>query len=244
MFWYGYGETVEASVDGTTWVAVKKGENLSNIPTGFDPTNKALYIRVTFAAGLTEAYVDSLQVNGYTAASVVVNGRTLTYTNPAVVFDEHLPFQLRDDWGVRLTGGTITITPDAVSEVPSPVQTVEIWMKRTTEDAVVISGNVSGAATTKYFNGIAGNVYDTGEWTVRHFVSAAGITGNITITGNAIIGKVAIYPTALSAAEVAQVVAQYTGVYKTTQDGSSPITIAEPASSTTVYSHDWEILTS
>jgi hypothetical protein len=119
LWWNGINETVEASIDGTTWAAVVKGQNLSIIPTGFDPTNKALYIRVSFPAGKTEAYVDSLEVNGYSSSTAMSNNRLLTYTNPAVVFDEQTPALLRDDWGVRLSGtGSIRVSPDT-SETPT-----------------------------------------------------------------------------------------------------------------------------
>lgn len=237
LFWYGSGETVEASIDGENWVVVNKGENLSIIPQGFDPTNKALYIKVSFAAGLTDSYVDSMRVRGYTSSTALSNGRVVSYSNPAVVMDEYAPAILRDDWGVTLgPGGTVVIGADT-SENPSNPLTVEVWFK-TNSGSIAVSP--AGTGTT-YINGGAYDTPRVGEWTVMHSVHTTPLTGTLSIAGDVVVGKVVYYSAALTATQVAAIVANYTGVNTVTYDGTGSLTITEPASSATVYAHDWAI---
>jgi hypothetical protein len=238
MWWDGKNETVEASIDGTTWSAVTKGTNLSIIPEGFDPINKALYIRVTFPAGVDAAYIDNMQVKGYMGNTAVSNNRIVTYTNPVAAFSEQAPADLRDDWGVRMntTAATVVISPDTTSEVPLPVRTVEVWVKPTGTYGTGIAGTFTG-----YVNGVVNGPIPQGEWSILHYAFTANVTGIITLSGAAQIGKVAIYDTALSQADVNAIIANYTGVQKARYDASASVTITEPATPAVIYAHDWSI---
>lgn len=245
MFWDGQNVKVEASTDGgTTWETVSKGVNLSSVPQGFDPTNKQLSVRITFVGGIASAYIDNLRVLAYTSNTATPpNERTRTYTNPAVTFDEQVPFDMKENWGVSLKGGgTLTIGAEqAANEAPMAVRTVEVWVRSL--GSVSFSSNLTSATNT-YSNGTAGLSTPVGEWTLLHFVNTgADITGSITISGDVQVGKVAVYPTALTATQVSQVVANYTGVSKTVQSASGTIAIAEPAAPALIYAHDWSIVT-
>lgn len=244
LWWESKNATVEASVDGTTWVSVTRGQNLSIIPTGFDPTNKALYVRITFAAGLSEAYVDSMRVVGFTSSTAVSNNRVVTYNNPVTTMGEFVPAEMRNNWGSRIgSGGSISIAPDVIGDTPMAVRTIEVWIRPETAG---LSVGATGSFTN-YLNGSAGAASGAriGEWSVVHFVAAADVTSNITISGGeGTVGKVAIYPNALTASEIAAIVANYTGVYTQRYDMTGIVSIAESGAPATIYAHDWEIQSS
>ncbi len=243
LWWEGKNETVEVSVDGTTWVTAVRGQNLSIIPTNFDPTNKALYVRVSFVAGLDEAYVDYLRVRAYTSNTANSNGRTVTYSGPVTALDPQTPFEMRDDWGVRIdTGGSMTIGPD-LSGTPMSVKTLEVWVK---PDAATTGVGYGVTAINRYQNGKVATANLPGnEWVIYHTIFTAARTDTIVfnqVVGR--IGRVAVYETALTAAEIAAIAANYTGVNKITQDLTGTVGVTEPSTSTVIYAADWEITAS
>ena len=241
IWWDGVGETVEASIDGTTWTTVTKGQNLTSIiPIGFDPTNKALYIRITLAAGLDEAYVDYMRVYGFIGNSAVSNNRTLTYNNNVATLDSQVPLDMRDDWGSRIaSGGTIVVSADN-SGTPAVVRTIEMWVKPDADYA----SSVGGASSANYQNGYsATNTLPAGQWTLYHRVLSADLVGTVNIAVPGRIGRVAFYDTALTATQVAAIAASYTGVPIVRYTSSSSIAVAESAVPATIYAHDWGIQT-
>lgn len=239
LMWSGMNVTIEASIDGTTWITAQRGVNLSIIPTGFDPTNKALYIKVTFTEGVAEAWLDNLQVNGYLTNVVTPpSGRSITYTNPIVTYDEYPAMALRENWGVNLIAGTLAFGADTSGEVYN-ARTIEVWLKKNTASAPTLSFS----PTTTYVNGISGGTSDKGEWAIYHYVLSSNAS-TFSFTGTVTIGRVAIYDTALSAGTIASIVSSYTGIPTTRVDDTSIIAVSEPSTSAVIYAHDWEIVSS
>lgn len=240
--WVGENITVETSTDNINWTAATNGSNLSNIASGFDPSDKALYVRVNFTSGLSEAYIEELVINGYNSATALFSNRVITYPSQSVAKEERDPLELQEDWGVTLGGGTITIAPDAISGSPEAVKSIELWVKKSTSTYPTLSANFASATST-YVNGVAGAItYNAGEWVVLHYTLAAGFSGDITIAGDIQLGKVTVYPSTLSASTITSLVTNYTGVNNSVQTGSSSIAIAESATPVSAYAYDWEIV--
>lgn len=241
MWWEGKGETVEASIDGTTWAVVTRGENISVIPEGFNPTDKALYVRITFAAGLEEAFVSNMSIRGYIGSVVTTNGRQATYYNPAIGFSEKSTQLMRDDTNLRTPGlGKVAIA-GSTSEELAEIRTIEVWAK---PDAEIQTGFAVAGTIKRYQNaGTSSGLLKKGEWVLYHSTFSTPVTVQIVLNIPGTLGSVAFYPTALSAQEVADIYANYTGI-KTDRivDGSS-MSLSEPAASTKVYAHDWEVQT-
>lgn len=240
LWWEGVNETIEASVDaGVTWVPVVKGRPLTNVPAGFDPTGKALTVRITFPAGQSEAYVDNLSVRGYLTNTATSAGRTVTYTN-AVPFNDDSPALMRDNLGVKIgTGGSVVIGPDQTSPV-QPVRTIEVWVK----PDVAWTATMGTASTTAYQNGGNGpnnSAIPAGEWVVAHRILSADHSGNITLDVVGTVGKIVVYPTALTLAQIADLYANYTGINKLRYDGTGFVNIVEPTEPVEIYGYDWEI---
>lgn len=239
--WEGEGANVDVSLDGTTWTAASKGVNVSIIPSGFNPTNKELLIRISFPGGITDdtSYVSNLVATGIrTAVSPTWSGRTLTFANafqqqPAEALD------FNSLWGAKVNnGGTITITPDTGAQ-GVVARTIELWIRADDSSAAV---NVSG---TYYQNGIAASsTLPIGIWTLYHIVAAANVTTNIVISGAAQVGQVAVYPTALNATQIADVAAAYAGANPLKVGDISPIAVSEVAGSAQIYAYNWSILSS
>ena len=240
LWWDGLNVSVDTSIDdGTTWVAATRGTNLTNITTGFDPTGKVLQIRATFTAGVTEAYIGNLQAVGYlTNTAQQPSGRIITYTNPVTTLPDQQPMQLREDWGAKMLGGTLTIGTDTTSDTPMTVQTVEVWIKQLGSSAPTYSTNI-GTLPSIYTNGIAGMNLRRGEWNVLHFTSPTNIAGNLTFTGNVQVGRVVIYGPMLSSTDISTIVTNYTGRYLPTRAHDGVVNVIEPANSANIYAHDW-----
>lgn len=240
LYWNGVGELVEASIDGSTWVTATKGVPLSNIPVGFDPTGHALFIRVTFTAGLDEAFIDELYAKGFNTNTAIIKNRTITYTSPLAVFGPLAPALLKDDNGVRITNpGSITIGPDTISSSPQDVYTVEVWAKSTSSTSPTLSSNLT-TGTTVYTNGVSGLTWAENEWRLLHFVSSTPFTGNFVFTGNVQLSHFAIYPVQLTQAQTLLVLGNYLGRNKVSYDGSGVIPLQESATAANVYAHDWD----
>ena len=238
LYWEGQNETVSVSTDGETWTAATKNEPVSIISAGFVPTDTDLFIQVELAAGQEESYVSNLTVRGYLEDTTITANRVVTYTPEAIPLDEYRPHEFNDNWGVNLNGGTLTIGTDLISSSPDTIQTIEIWMKRT-NSTQSYSGLTAGS--TSYINGVASATVPVGEWIVRHYVKPAGFSTDISISGDIIIGQVSFYPTALTTQNMADILASYTGVKKSTTNDGATLAISEPTESTVIYAHDWEI---
>ncbi len=238
MTWTGSGATIEVSLDGTTWVTPVQGERISIITAGYNPTNQDLWIKVSFAGSISNdpSYLSELNILGFkTGTSVEIDGRTTTFTSPASLMSEAEPIEQRDDWGVRLSGGTITISTDTTA-VPENKYTMNIWLKKLTSTTPTIS--VSG---TTYKNGAAGGTLNQGEWAMYTIVAAAAISSAITITGSAQIGSVELFNTQLSAGSVATLYSSSVGIPIVSSPDTDAIQITNPNPSTKLYAYDWSV---
>lgn len=239
LWWTGLNVTVQISVDNSTWETVTRGVNVTTIPSGYNPTNKTLYLRVTFMAGQTDAYIEDLEIRAYTSNNYQQpSGRVITWTNPAVTLPYYEPYLLREDWGTKVLGGALDIGTDTSSALPMTVKTVEVWIKQLTASAPTLSTNLTTGSTV-YTNGQAGSTIRRGEWNVQHYTKSAGFTGNINFSGQVQIGRVVIYDTALSSTQVANVVSNYLGTLISNRSSAGTLTIAEHSPAVMVYAHDW-----
>lgn len=235
--WSANAVTVEASLDGTSWTPIESGALVSIIPNAYDPTNKDLEIRFSFAGGLADdpAFVESVNIIGF-SNNVVANSesRPVTISHPAVLRNNYEPIEYRDDNGVRLEGGTLTIGADT-DPVPSVVRTLELWIKP-------LSGTPTISVTgTAYRNGAADATMPVGEWSLVHIVAGADITGAVTVSGDCIVGQATLYDTPLTAANIEYIYKSYTGfpIVRFTDD--TVISITEPAPPVNIYTHEWSI---
>lgn len=237
--WEGTGAVVEASNNGTTWETVVSGRRSTTVSVGYNPTGKQIQLRVSFPGGITNdpAFIRNLHVVGLqTATTQPVGGRTVTYTNAMPQY-ERVPQEFMNDWGVWLNGATHTLNISADTVESTPLRTLELWVKRTGAIAPTIS--VSG---TQYINGVASaGSLTIGQWTLLHIVLASDNTTGVTITGPGQVGQVGIYDTALSATDIANIYAAYFGSNVTRVSDTSVVGITEPATSATIYAHDWTI---
>ena len=238
MVWDGQGAIVEASLDGITWISVNRGENISIIPPGFNPSGKVLSIRVSFPAGLTTAFLDNLIVRGYLSSSAVVTSdRSVTFSGTPYIKNDADPAMLRDDWGVYLNGGTLILGPETDTDQPGP-KAIEFWVKQGTGASLVRSFTASVA----YVNGVVGaGVPPVGEWVHVIYNVASPVPGAITVSGDVQIGQIVLYDNNVTAAIAQLIHDSYVGVRTTRMDGSVTITVSEPVNSVTLYAYDWAI---
>lgn len=231
LTWDGEGVVIEASVDGSTWETAERGKNLAIIPSGFDPTQKELYVRASFPGGIVddESYLSSLSVSIFSTDTVTVgDNRTVTLTQPAYVHNEYPAEELRDDWGVELDGGEIDISASTTSDAP---QTIEVWAKGD------YTTNLSGG--TEYVNGVSGAV-SMGGWAVTHYVGST-FTEPINFSGNAIIGKVVLYADELTSDQISSVYESYISIPSVRVGDNSVVEVTEPAEASNIYAYDWSI---
>lgn len=237
LSWTGSDIVVEVSLDGGTWTAAVDGELLSIIPNGYNPTNKDLWIRASFAGGLADdpAYLESITAIGFRDNKIANSSdRAITATHPAVLRNDYETNLYRDDNGISLHGGTLTIGPDTTTD-PDVARTLELWIKPISGTSTISVGG------TKYRNGVPDSTLPVGEWSLIHYVAGANITGDITISGNCIVGQASIYPVPLTADDVAFLFDSYTGSYKVRYSDTTSIGIPLNTQSAEIYAHDWAI---
>lgn len=235
--WSGQAVTVDTSLDGTTWTAATNGALISSISSGYNPTGKDLQIRVNFSGGLATdpAYLESIRVIVFRNNSVNSSAaRTVTVSSPAVVRKDYEPTLFRDDNGVNLHNGTLTIGTDSSGD-PVIARTLELWIKPLSGTPTISVGG------TKYRNGVADTTLPVGEWSLIHYVAAADITTAITVTGDCIIGQATFYPTALTASDVSFIFNSYTGSAVTRFVDTNTVGITEASPPYSIYAHDWSI---
>jgi hypothetical protein len=238
--WSGKNVIVEGSLDGTTWTALTSGALVPMITNGFNTTNKSLQIRARFVAGLAsgEAYLESIRMIGFADNAVSsAPSRAITISYPAVPRNDYEPITYRDDNGVNLNNGILSIPVDT-SEDPQIMRTLEFWVK-------VNSGTLTFArpsASAFYINGANSTLtFPIGQWVLCHMAFSANVAQTITIKGDAIIGQAAFYPTLLSLADATYIYQSYTGRPVLEFVDPSAITITEPASASSLYIRDWSI---
>jgi hypothetical protein len=234
LSWNGSNAIVEASVDNSTWVTVTSGVNLTNIPAGFDPTNKALHVRVTFPGGLGEAYIEDLQFRAYESlTNAPLSGRAITYPASAMIWPDRNPALLRDDAGVTVRGGTLSIGTDATATV----RTAEFWIKR--NGTINYNAPLGSNQISIYTNGASGYTTEIGKWFQYVVTYSSDITTPMVIDGDFQISRFATYPTVLTATEVKRLYDNQVGIQKTVIDDGNGIQVTEPATSVSIYGQDW-----
>lgn len=233
MEWDGDGVSIEASLDGATWTPVVRGRNISIIPQGFNPVETILHIRALFTAGLPEgtAVLRSLEVNGYADGDITVHNIDVDLNNASPRKDR-LPVEFRDDWGVELNAGSITLTPLASTE--EPVRTVEVWSK----SAAALTTTLTPTAT---YTNAESAPFTSDEWQVRHYVVSGGQTAPFTISGTGQIGQIVLYDRALSQTESNEIVDSYFFPPTSVVMESSPIVVNSVDEGAMIYAHDWTI---
>ncbi len=240
--WYGSGATVKTSLDGTTWTTAVRGVALPSIPSGYNPTDKLLFIEVSFPGGIVDdtSYLDNLNVIGFrTGLPLKVGGRQVTLTKAY----QRRDFPVRnfnEGWGTVVeSGGSMAISADTSPE-SSVIRTLEVWIKMTSASNPFLSTS----AAAQYFNGVAAGPWVQGAWALWHVVLSADSTTGITISGPAQIGAVNLYNTVLSATEIANIHKQYINAYSVQVLETNVVAVAEPAQSAILYAHDWSIQSS
>lgn len=235
--WSSHNVSVDVSLDGAAWTPAVSGRLVSIIPNGYNPSGKDLQVRVSFAGGLAEdpSFLESLRVVGYRDNTIQnITARPLSATHPAVVRRDFEPNLYRDDNGVRLGGGTLTIGPDTSPE-PEVARTVELWIKPLSGTPTISVGG------TRYRNGVADFALPVGEWSLVHIVASADITSDITVSGDAIIGQATLYPDALTASDVDFIWRSYIGRTALRFEENTATVVSEDATPVVIYAHDWAI---
>lgn len=241
VYWEGKNATVEASIDNTTWETVDILTGLSFIDSGVSVTNKSLTVRITFDAGVDDAYVSFIEVSGYLKNTwQEPNGRIISVQNAddTATFNDQEPAGLRTDWGLVNGSGTLTIGQDVSSGDPLDAKTVEIWIRPLSGTNPTFSTNLT-TGTTVYTNGSTGSTLRRGEWFVRHYTSSSTISGDITISGDFQIGRVVLYDTELSATQISSLVNNYLGRLIANRSSGGTVSIFEPVTPADIYAHDW-----
>lgn len=237
--WDGAGVVVQASLDGSTWETAVRGKKLALIPNGFNPTNKDLFLKASFAGSIADdpSYLDNLSVIGFTTGLMPnIGGRDTTFTDPASPMTDYQPIEHRDNWGVKLDGGSVAISADSTTD-PVAMFTMNVWLKKFTATDPTFS--ISG--TTNYKNGSAGGTMNQGEWVMWTMTKATALTGSITISGDVQIGQIELFDHQLTAQEVADLYASSIGVYTTKVAETDVLAITNPNPSTRIYSYSWAI---
>lgn len=240
--WDGRGATVEVSLDGETWTAAERGRNIDIIPEGFDPTDKDLYIRVSFPGGIEndDSYLDNLNAVGIISPMTEqVDGRSVTFDN-ASPEREYSPLLLHDNWGVEIgVGGSVTISVDQTEE-ESTYRSAEVWVKRLSSGPVTFS--LSGLT---YVDAEQGGIdLPVGQWRLIHIVTNTDMDAPFVISGNAQVGQVALYEQSLTSDDVKGILNQYAGNEQINIVGLESISIEKPAQAVKIYAHDWAIQSS
>lgn len=236
ILWDGIGGIVEASLDASTWITVTEGVNLSIIPSGFNPTNQVLYIRVSFPAGLTTAYLDNLMIRGFlSSTAAVTSDRSVTFTGTPYIKNDASPADLRDDWGTYLNNGTMILGAETDAD-QTGAQAIEIWFKQ--GPGTTLSRSFSASST--YVNGVAGTPA-VGEWSHVIYNLAAPLTGSITLGGDVQIGQIVLYDNTISASQAQAIHDAYVGTRIIRMDNGSAISLVEASPAAQIYAFNWSL---
>jgi len=238
--WNGVGAVLAVSLDGTSWENVSRGVNCTTVPAGTTTSGKVLQVRITFAGGTLNdtSYVQSLNIIGMKqAASMVVNGRTITPTG-AWPERDHDFLEYHENHGIMIpASATVVVSADALGA--SVTRSIEVLIKRNgTNPTMSLTG-------TNYINGAAGSAtLLDGQWLLWHVVLAADSSAALTITGPAQVAYVGVYDYALTAGQVAAIYADYVGTDAPRFADASIINVSESATAASIYQHDWSIAAS
>lgn len=241
--WQGQGVTMEYSLNGTTWNSLTNRRLVGGISPGYNPTNKDLEVRATFPGGIVDdtAYLSDLKIIGFRTAAVTnITARTVSVSTPSILRGNHEPIFYRNDNGVYLNGGTLTISTEPTGDTDEVTKTIEIWVKNNgTTHTLTATG---GGTPTEYKNGVAATASTTrGEWSLLHYVYSSAVTSAITISGNVIIGRVVLYSNSLTATEIDTIYKGYTGAPVLQVNDTGGFSVAESATPASIYAYAWAI---
>lgn len=239
--WQGEGATVQTSTDNATWTTVKRGTRTGTIPSGFNPVNKFLYVRVSFPGGIVndESYIDELAIAIYTTATLPpFDGRTVTLVSTSIENGSDV-LEYNENYGAEVAAGSITIgAMGANSMLP---KTIEIWSKKTSTVTTFTDNLFSASPTVQYTNGGSKQNYQVDEWQLRTYVFDDGYSGDIVLSGTGQIGTITMYPYAMSDTEVYQSYKSYTGIPNIVVQETSNIGIEDIPDYVDIYGYDWSI---
>lgn len=237
VFWSGHGATIQGSLDGVTWTTLTNATRIPFIPPGFDPTDKSLFIKITFPGGIVndDSYIDNLNIVSVKNSAIdTVSGHSMSFAS-ASQRREYIAQVLHDNNGVVLaTGSTMKLLADT-SEQPTVIRTIEFWLKSTSSTQPTIS--VTG---TKYINGaVNAGSYPLNEWCLVHIVAASDVAGDITISGPVQLGNISIYPSALTASDITELYNQYFGLGVLPASDTSVVQIQDYSTPVKIITGDW-----
>jgi len=224
--------TMEYKVNDGAWTEFKSGTVvLRDIA---DTTGIELLVRASFTAG-SYGEVEKVEANIYTTNALMSSTREKTRTSEVVLGDTFGVLEYNNLAGGVLNGGSIILGEETETD-PMVAQTLEVWYYLPEGGSLSISGFGSGTA---YFDdGQPGSgAYRTGVWTVKHIVGA-GTSGEITLSGDAVIGQVSLYPDAFDANLAALALKYYTVPNIVRIDATQAIPV-DKAASAFVYSNPW-----
>jgi hypothetical protein len=227
MNWDGENVTVQISLQEGVYVNVSKNTSISNL---VGTTETGFIVRVQFTSGVSAAFINNLRIFVFNKTTVSQpDGDVVVYAAPFVISEEFAPRLLREDWGVRLFGNSVSVTSAVLN-----IKTVELWIRQ--QGVFTVSTNLT--STTTYGTAVLG------EWKVLHYTSATNIAGPFVISGNVQVGKVVVYESQLTAPQISNLIPSYTGYSNNKVFETAPVSIVEEANNVKIYSHDWEIVTS
>lgn len=188
-----------------------------------------------------DPYIDNLNVVGFiSAATPKFIGRVLTMDKS---FPERdiVPLDVNDMSGIEIaTGGSLVISADT-SDQALPARTIEVLVKKPVDS----SSTISSMTGTDYKNGVAGShTLEDGEWALLHTVASADVTGSITINGPAQISHIAIYPTALTATDIQDIMQIFLNTDFQRVDDSNSIIVTAGTDLVRITDADGQILLS
>lgn len=233
--WQGEGHfLVQTSTDNSTWSIAENNQKSPSIAIDTGVTDMILYIKITFPEG-DAGYVDYLDITGFRSNEVQPNTRPIVISTTSTIREYADFMEQRLDSGLDLGGGSISIAP-ATTDYAGTRTFEVLYYSESGSMGVDISSSAS--FTGIYTNGYPGGDIVAGRWGLVHIVYDGDI-GTLTLSGDSIIGHIATYPTALTAQEIAEIGAMYSGRIISEIEGTGTVAISTPEIK--IYSNDWSI---
>lgn len=254
---------VESSVDNeATWQTAVNGRGISNITN----LTESISLRVRFTG---EGLVRSLKFTTYSditmpahdgtrflqwsgsvspgsSAFVPIDqsslGRLETYSGAGLITASNLPNGLE---GMRSVEMWIKVDPGTNTKYILHGGTFKVWLE---------SSKLRAEGCTVFVNGAYApteSQFTRGAWQHVVIVFAAATTNAVWVLGsenidhymNALLGHLAVYPTALTATQIADIYGSYLGFETIQLLDDNNIAITEPAGELKIYSFNWSVRT-
>lgn len=231
--WEGEGNfIVRTSTDADTWLVAEDNKLVSSITPGTSPAQ--LFVEIEFPED-DNGYVSNLEIMGLRTKTLNVPNRAVTISDVVTVREEWEPLENRLDYGVSLDTGSIAFSAPTGGFYLED-HTWEFWIYATSAPVITIPG-----MTAMYLNGSSFSSLPVGSWNLVHAVSngSAPLSG-LTLSGNAIVGRVAAYPIALTASQVDNIYKLYTGRPAVRVMNTGAVGISSPTVKS--YSSDWSLV--